>query len=100
MCKFVDGKVYVYKVLVEKGIVIKGDLVELEVDYVCCMVICVNYLVIYLLYEVLWNVFGEYVVQCGFLNVEDCLWFDFSYIKVLLVVELIQVVDEVNVYIC
>lgn len=89
MCKFVDGKVYVYKVLVEKGIVIKGDLVELEVDYVCCIVICVNYLVIYLLYEVLCNVFGEYVVQCGFLNVEDCLRFDFSYIKVLLVVEFI-----------
>lgn len=54
----------------------------------------------YLLYEVLCCVFGDYVVQCGSLNVFDWLWFDFSYIKVLMVEEIVQVEVEVNDFIC
>lgn len=55
------GNVFVYWGKV-KGIINKGDKVVVKIDDIKCSVIWKNYSVIYLLYVVLCDIFGDYVI--------------------------------------
>lgn len=94
------GDLYVYIGVMEKGEIMFGDGVSLVVDVDKCMESKFNYLVIYLLYVVLCDVLGVYVIQKGFYVGLDCLCFDFLYNGVVIVDEIVWIEVQVNVVIC
>lgn len=66
-----------YMVQVILGEVLVGVVVISVVDLVYWYVVVQVYLVIYLIYVVLWQIFGQEVYQVGFFNKVGYLWFDF-----------------------
>ncbi|MBE1285025.1 MAG: alanine--tRNA ligase [Rhodobacteraceae bacterium] len=97
--KFADGKVYAHKVTMERGAVIKGDPVELEVDHTRRAAIRSNHSATHLLHEALRETLGDHVAQRGSLNADDRLRFDFSHSKALTGEELSKVAADVNSFI-
>lgn len=77
-----------------------GDVVQVDVDEVCCVCICLNYFVMYLMYVVLCQVLGIYVLQKGLLVNDKVLCFDFLYNEVMKLEEICAVEDLVNIQIC
>ncbi|WP_425044251.1 alanine--tRNA ligase [Primorskyibacter sp. S87] len=97
--KFADAKVYAHKVAVERGSILKGDPVELEVDHDRRSAIRANHSATHLLHEALRETLGDHVAQRGSLNAEDRLRFDFSHSKALSAGELTRVAADVNAFI-
>ncbi len=97
--KFADGKVYAHKVVVENGVISRGDAVELEVNHDRRSAIRANHSATHLLHEALRETLGDHVAQRGSLNAEDRLRFDFSHSKALSVQELERVANDVNRFI-
>ncbi len=97
--KFADGKVYAHKVVVENGVISRGDAVELEVNHDRRSAIRANHSATHLLHEALRETLGDHVAQRGSLNAEDRLRFDFSHSKALSEQELERVANDVNRFI-
>ncbi len=97
--KFADGKVYAHKVVVENGVISRGDTVELEVNHDRRSAIRANHSATHLLHEALRETLGDHVAQRGSLNAEDRLRFDFSHSKALSEQELERVAKDVNRFI-
>ncbi len=97
--KFADGKVYAHKVVVENGVISRGDAVELEVNHDRRSAIRANHSATHLLHEALRETLGDHVAQRGSLNAEDRLRFDFSHSKALSEQELERVAKDVNRFI-
>ncbi|MES0861432.1 alanine--tRNA ligase [Ruegeria sp. SCPT10] len=97
--KFADGKVYAHKVTVERGVLSKGDAVELEVNHARRSSIRANHSATHLLHEALRETLGDHVAQRGSLNAADRLRFDFSHSKALTSEEIHKVEREVNDFI-
>ncbi|MEO1108205.1 MAG: alanine--tRNA ligase [Pseudomonadota bacterium] len=97
--KFADGKVYAHKATVERGVLSKGDAVELEVDHARRSSIRANHSATHLLHEALRETLGDHVAQRGSLNAADRLRFDFSHSKALTSAEIQKVEREVNDFI-
>jgi len=97
--KFADGKIYAHKVTMERGALMMGDPVELEVDHTRRSTIRANHSATHLLHEALRRALGDHVAQRGSLNAPDRLRFDFSHSKGLSAEELAQVEEEVNAFI-
>ncbi|PIE14397.1 MAG: alanine--tRNA ligase [Rhodobacterales bacterium] len=97
--KFADGRIYAHKVKVERGTIVAGDPVELEVDHARRSAIRANHSATHLLHEALREALGDHVAQRGSLNTADRLRFDFSHAKALTDEELTQVSSEVNRFI-
>ncbi len=97
--KFADGKVYAHKVVVENGVISRGDAVELEVNHDRRSAVRANHSATHLLHEALRETLGDHVAQRGSLNAEDRLRFDFSHSKALSEQELERVANDVNRFI-
>ncbi len=97
--KFADGKVYAHNVVVENGVISRGDAVELEVNHDRRSAIRANHSATHLLHEALRETLGDHVAQRGSLNAEDRLRFDFSHSKALSEQELERVAKDVNRFI-
>ena len=97
--KFADGKVYAHKIVMDSGVIAKGDAVELEVDHARRSAIRANHSATHLLHEALRESLGNHVAQRGSLNASDRLRFDFSHAKALSQDELQTVEREVNDFI-
>ncbi len=97
--KFADGKVYAHKVVVENGVISRGDAIELEVNHDRRSAIRANHSATHLLHEALRETLGDHVAQRGSLNAEDRLRFDFSHSRALSEQELERVAKDVNRFI-
>ena len=91
-----QGKVFIHKAIINKGIIKKGEVIEMSVEKEKRSAIAIHHSSTHLVHAALREVLGDHVQQKGSLVDENKLRFDFSHTKPLTKNEISKIEEIVN----